>query len=175
MALSDTDLLQFGRKYDIPIRGIYLRDRIPHSLPQTGLYIFNLDSDKTKDGKLKKTLNVGTHWTCCYIGDFDTMYFDSFGCPAPDEVITFVKLRFPSYQYNNKIIQDLASSECGLYCIAFGLYVNTRIRKQHSASIFVIGKQFVDMFQKNTLENEKILRSFNLFIKPFVNEKMVSV
>ena len=58
----------------------------------------------------------GTHWTCFYISDNKSYYFDSFG-GSPDEFV-LNQLKKPIIYHNYKV-QDLNSKLCGSYCLYF--------------------------------------------------------
>ena len=58
----------------------------------------------------------GTHWTCFYISDYKSYYFDSFG-GSPDEFV-INQLKRPIIYHNYKR-QDLNSKLCGSYCLYF--------------------------------------------------------
>ena len=58
----------------------------------------------------------GTHWTCFYIKDNKSYYFDSFG-GTPDK---FLLNQLPKpIIYHNYKIQDINSQLCGSYCLYF--------------------------------------------------------
>ena len=58
----------------------------------------------------------GTHWTCFYIKDKKSYYFDSFGV-QPDK---FLLKQLPKpIIYHNYKIQDINSELCGSYCLYF--------------------------------------------------------
>ena len=54
----------------------------------------------------------GSHWTCFYIKDNKSLYFDSFGAP-PDKFL-LKELPKPIIYHNYKI-QDINSKLCGSY------------------------------------------------------------
>ena len=58
----------------------------------------------------------GTHWTCFYIKDNKSCYFDSFG-GQPDKIL--LKQSPKPIIYHNYKIQDLNSKLCGSYCLYF--------------------------------------------------------
>ena len=58
----------------------------------------------------------GTHWTCFYIKDNKSFYFDSFGV-QPDRFL-LKQLKKPIIYHNYKI-QDINSKLCGCYCLYF--------------------------------------------------------
>ena len=61
-------------------------------------------------------LQAGTHWSCFYIKDNRTYYFDSFG-GQPDRFL-LNELPKPIIQQNFEI-QDVKSKTCGSYCVKF--------------------------------------------------------
>ena len=58
----------------------------------------------------------GTHWTCFYIKDNKSYYFDSSG-GTPDK-FSLEQLSKPIIYHNYKI-QDINSKICGSYCLYF--------------------------------------------------------
>ena len=81
--------------------------------------IYPRDSKKYSD---KGFVNIdngsqgGTHWTCFYIKDNKSFYFDSFG-GHPDK---FLLNQLPEpIIYHNYKIQNINSKLCGSYCLYF--------------------------------------------------------
>ena len=108
-----------------------------------GNYIINLDNEK----------GIGTHWTALHIRDKQAIYFDSFGCVPPLNVINFVKQRSKTkLGYNNFIIQDLKSDACGFYCIGFFLFLSQSKNK----NIYKSTDDFIKMLKDDTLKNASI-------------------
>ena len=58
----------------------------------------------------------GSHWTCFYVKDNKSFYFDSFG-GQPDKFL-LKQLPKPKKNHNLKI-QDIKSKLCGSYCLYF--------------------------------------------------------
>ena len=58
----------------------------------------------------------GSHWTCFYIKDNKSFYFDSFG-GQPDKFLP--KQLSKPILYHNYKIQDINSKLCGSYCLYF--------------------------------------------------------
>ena len=54
----------------------------------------------------------GSHWVC-YIGRF---YFDSFGCPPPENIKNYIKSKYKSCIYSEYQIQKY-DSLCASYCL----------------------------------------------------------
>ena len=112
--LSNFDLENLAGFYKLPLIGIFMKNEMP-TKPVNGCYIINLQSS---------TQGNGTHWTGLFIYKKMSYYFDSFGAPPPDEIILFAKKKKGGHLlYNNWIIQDLKSENCGWYCLGFLLFM----------------------------------------------------
>jgi hypothetical protein len=135
---SNTELIDIIKNININnFNGVYPKDKLSKPL-KDGFYIINLDNS---DGP-------GTHWTALYkINDGFSLYYDSFGFPAPEEIEDLLH----KYEYNKKQIQDIKSTSCGFYCIAF---IKFMINKQDKMKAF---NTFCNLFRTNTIDNEIIL------------------
>ena len=134
---SNTELLDILKNDNIKINGVFAKDQLKKPL-KDGFYIINLDNS---DGP-------GTHWTALYkINDGFSFYYDSFGFIAPEEIEDLLH----KYEYNKKQIQDIKSTSCGFYCIAF---IKFMINKQDKMKAF---NTFCNLFRANTIDNEIIL------------------
>ena len=87
-----------------------------------GVYNFRIYPRDSKIIADKGFVNIddgsqdGTHWTCFYINDKKSYYFDSFG-GQPDEFL-LKQLPKPIINHNYKI-QDINSKLSGSYCLYF--------------------------------------------------------
>ena len=117
-----------------------MKNELPSKLKR-GFYVINLQS--STDGN-------GTHWTALYYDSKHSYYFDPFGFLAPTEV----EQKLNEYTFNNKQIQNLKSTACGYYCIAFIIFMNKRKNKKLG---FII---FVDEFSTDTKKNDKLLYNY---------------
>jgi hypothetical protein len=107
---------------------------------QRGFYIINLQS--SEDGN-------GTHWCCLYVvNPVYSLWFDSFGFAPPQEIENLLK----TYDFNNIDIQNINSSACGYYCIAF---IKFMYGKNNPLKYFTT---FVNLFNNNTKYNDIILK-----------------
>jgi hypothetical protein len=145
--LTNFDLEKIAKNYDVKLIGIYSKNELDNLQIENGNYIINLDDD------------IGSHWTALNINKNKGIYFDSFGCMPPQNVISFVKQK-PNikFGYNNFIIQDLESEKCGFYCIAFLLFLN----RSKNKDIYKATNDFIELFKDNTLENDEILKKYLL-------------
>ena len=108
--LSNFDLEKICKFYKLPIVSISMKDELPSTI-KDGCYIVNMQSSSQGNG---------THWVALFVYKFNAFYFDSFGGLPPNEIMKFVKKRNNCHLfYNNWIIQNIKSSQCGWYCIAF--------------------------------------------------------
>jgi hypothetical protein len=69
--------------------------------------------------------NEGTHWTCLFIKNGESDYFDSYGHPPPLEVLDYCKGK--NRQYSSFKIQQPGEVICGHYCV----YVLYRLSNGH--------------------------------------------
>lgn len=148
MATSNYELIEICNKNKIPLVGVYSKDQLPNTLTN-GCYIINLQDlyDKTTGEQ-----NSGTHWTGLYIfKNNQAIYFDSFGFPPPNILVQLLKKQQIKCQINLKEIQNINSSTCGKYVIAFLIYVS-----KYSVNV----EPFISMFSDDPEKNNKLLQSF---------------
>jgi hypothetical protein len=111
--LSNFDIDSIAKSLDINLNGIFMKNEMNFER-QNGNYIINLDDRG----------NNGTHWTVLIVEKNQAYYFDSYGCPPPEQIIEFCKRPKTHLYYNTRVIQDIESELCGFFCIAFLKYVN---------------------------------------------------
>ena len=59
--------------------------------------------------------------------------------------------------FNNWIIQDLKSENCGYYALGLLIYINKNLK---TSNLFKVANDYVDGFTDDTKYNDKLLRSF---------------
>jgi hypothetical protein len=142
-ATSNIDLEDMAGRLKLNLVGVYSKDELPDKI-QVGSYIINLQ-DSTEGN--------GTHWTLIMVFDRkNALYFDAFGQIFPKEVGVFLK-NYKPIPYSNRIIQDVDSNRCGLYCIACMHYMS-RIRRKEMLEQY---DDFLNLFRGNPKQNDKIL------------------
>lgn len=141
-ALSDKDITYILKEQRIKLNGVFMKDELPSKL-KSGFYVVNLQSSN---------IGNGTHWTAFYYSPKKSFYFDAFGFPAPVEI----EQKLKRYRYNDKQIQNLNSTACGFYCIAFIIFLNKNKNKDLENRF----QSFVDAFSTNTKINDKLLYNF---------------
>jgi hypothetical protein len=126
--------------------GVFMKDELLN-LPKkrVGNYVVNLQS--STDGN-------GTHYCALKIyNDGRAVWFDPFGFEAPKEVDKFVGRKVP---YSDKTIQNINSSICGFYCIAF-LHYMTQNENKNPLNAY---QSFLNMFSDDVKENRSILQKY---------------
>ena len=136
--LSDRDILEILNSYNIKINGIYQKDKLPNKLLD-GFIVVNLQSSVE---------GFGTHWCALYHSKECDLYYDAFGFISPEAIEDKIN---KSYYYNKRDIQNINSSSCGFYCIAFIKYIQNKKNKLEAFD------KFISLFSGNTKQNEKVL------------------
>jgi hypothetical protein len=146
--LSNFDLERRAGKNNIKLDGIIFKDDIFSIKKQKNLnIILNLDN---KGGN-------GTHWVLLIKRDKNLLYFNSFGTPPPDILITYTKqLKNNCKLFSNSYIcQDLSSTVCGYYCLCLIHYIDN-----NKGSLIDKADEFINLFESNTKLNKKILMNY---------------
>lgn len=136
---SNFQLLEYAQKKHLGKVSILCKDELTKVKIRPNLnFIINMaDSDEGN----------GTHWTALYIShNLQPFYFDSYGAPPAKEIIKYLKQLKRKIAYSQFAIQDLKSDRCGIFSLAFLLYMN----KRHK-----ISESHLNTF-------EKYLKQFNL-------------
>ena len=112
--------------------GAFIDDRLPTKL-QNGYYIINL--------------NGHSHWTVLLKNNEDFYYFDSYGFLASEEV----EDQIGEYIYSTNQLQNIDSSACGFYCLAFMRCMEKNKNKKLAYT------NFLKLFTEDTRKNESVL------------------
>jgi len=132
--LDNLQLSELLDHYQIPCNGIYINGKMP----------------KLKNGSYIINLNGHSHWVALIKHGIEYFYFDSYGVVAPSGV---EKKIGTTYIYNHKQLQDLDSSSCGWYVIAFLRFMH---QPEYKSKLF---ESFIDLFTNDTKKNELILKT----------------
>jgi hypothetical protein len=143
-SLSNYQIEDIAKHYRIPLIDCCMKDELPQTI-KDGYYIINLESS---------TQGNGTHWTALIIQPNIAVFFDSFGAPPSTEIIHFVKKRKGLHlAFNNEIIQDLESDNCGFFCIYLCWFI-----QHHKGGLVKRVDDFTRLFSEDTKQNDGILR-----------------
>jgi hypothetical protein len=103
--LSNIQLIDAAKTMKIHnFRGVYLRDELSMTPKDNECAILNLDDSS----------GSGTHWVAWIKKRTEKYYFDGYGLPPPDELLTY--LHRPVY-YNSERIQPDNEVFCGHLCL----------------------------------------------------------
>lgn len=113
--LSNIDLINFCKKYDVNLNGIYKRDEINSIKNEKPFYLTIINS-------VIRNENSG-HWVgYVYDNKKNFYYFDSFGQSPFQEIMNKYDKEYKIY-YNTKTIQVIKDVICGWYVLLFGIYM----------------------------------------------------
>lgn len=133
--LTNNQLRDIMHGYRIPLNGIYIKDQLPNRL-RNGFYIINL--------------NGVSHWTALIKNSDDYYYFDSFGTGPPVDVEKKIS---KNYIWSDKQLQNIDSSSCGWFVVAFLRFMSK------STNLMNGYDSFIKLFKNNTSDNEAILKA----------------
>ena len=126
---------------------------LPLKLKTNVGYILNhLEDEYDEDGEP----NSGSHWVALYLKEYpnkkiEGIYFDPYGTGLPQDVEKSVRKTLGKKIPNtNKQTQDLNSSMCGWYCLAFLYYLHTY--PQRTKDLYVDVSNFLDFFLIETMD-----------------------
>ena len=141
--LSNFDLIAICKSLKIPLVNVIAKDEI-EKLTSLGNYVMNLENHNQH----------GSHWTALVMNKKNCLYMDSFGMPPPEKVFQYLEKKYKKVNYNKMEIQDIDSSHCGYFCIAFLKYMG----ENKKGTL----KGFQHIFSRNTKKNDVILANFFL-------------
>jgi hypothetical protein len=101
-----------------------------------------------------KSGQEGTHFVSLCIRGKEAYYQDSFGCYPLPEVVDYCKQHNLKLGYNSYIVQDIKSTNCGIYCVAMLKYVGV------SGKLYDKANEFINLFEDDTKLNDNILRQY---------------
>ena len=149
MSLSDQELIDICRNLHLSCRGVFCKDELIEEEPLEGAYYINMQDEN--DGN-------GTHWVLCIIfPKGKALYFDSFGCPYPTEIKSFLK-EFQPVPINNRQIQGITSQMCGFFCIACNYFFTYDASPKKG--FLTNYEDFLSMWSPNPDENDKRLKQY---------------
>jgi hypothetical protein len=140
--LTNYDLENLCQYYNVPLVGCFMKNELPKKYTK-GNYIINLESAPSG----------GSHWTSCIVQDKNAMYCDSFGGPPVEEMVDMIRSKKGTHLgYNNVVVQNMSSKNCGYYSLCFLLYVT-----KSPLPLYKAANEYINHFVGNTLENDSIL------------------
>ena len=143
--LTNFDIMAICNHYYIPLQGIFMKDELP-SVTKNGFYVINLQSSSQGNG---------THWNCLIIRNRNAYFFDPFGASPSVAIHTFCKNK--QLGFNNWIIQNIQSENCGWYCIGLLLFLTQLDHVTTNQNFYSICNEYSNGFYSDTKKNDAIL------------------
>ena len=149
MALNNEQLEAIAKKVNPNFVGVFSRDKLPPMFtPHECAYILNMQGSQQGDRK-------GTHWVALTITPHQhCFYFDSYGGPAPQDVIEYCKTYEATLKESRYRLQNLGSDQCGEYCLNWLNYITT-----HSPNTYH------KLFTRSFSTNDKMVQAWYNAIK----------
>ena len=154
MTISNTELEELCKRKKIQLNAVVIANELIN-IPKTKSMniIVNLDTMGQQ----------GTHWVALVVRDNQAFYFDSFGAKCDNYVVEYCRRNRLNLAINVYIVQDLKSTECGLFCVALFKYLKTgKIpkgipREFPRNRLLELCNDFINLFEPDTRENDGIL------------------
>ena len=104
--------------------------------PIDKLQIFPIQIPKSLIINIDDSSKPGDHWVALVLFKTKCFYFDSISLPIVDlSILRFLK-PYKKVTYSSACIQDVASNQCGQFCIAFIKNVRSKISYSKFVSMF---------------------------------------
>lgn len=142
--LTDTELETLCDHFKIKLNGIYAKDEVyaPHADNKKG----GAEPQVLPYGNYIINLNGQSHWCGMVISPNGNFWYDSYGFPAPENLETLMG----KYTWNDTQIQDIKSTACGYFVVAFLKFMEKPNKQMYNA--------FCNLFG-SPKQNDKILFS----------------
>jgi hypothetical protein len=163
MSLTNVQLETLAEKMGINLARVCFKNEL-HEEPliYNAGYIVNMEDEVDDSGRR----NSGSHWVALYIqktpnGTIQPIYFDSFACPPPEDVLKFCgRTHIP---YSTVDVQSIVEGVCGYYCLALLYYVS--VMPERTGCLYTDSEDFTSLFNdlsksSDWKHNEFILKHF---------------
>lgn len=141
---SNYELADAAGRNDIPLVGIFFKNRLPDHVAPGG-YIFNLADDG----------EPGTHWTGAWVEGKRVAYYDPFGFPAPENIKKFFRGVDRSMLWSDIQVQNVETAICGYYVLLFLWHMAHRRGSIHDKF-----QQFQRLWSNDPEDNRKLLAGY---------------
>ena len=151
LGLIDTEIgkgLKVKEGFDNSTTDLEIDKMLKNVRSYKGTFVENYLPFKLDNGFYVINLNGSSHWTVAYIDGNKHFYFDPFGFPAGKDTEEKIK----PYYYSDVQIQNIDTSSCGYYVVAFVKFMNNKLNSLKAYD------DFLQLFKKDTDENEIILK-----------------
>lgn len=152
--LSNVQVQDLAKRMGIRLEGVYFKSQLKDmKLKHNVGYIINLEDEYDEKGER----NDGSHYVCMQYNKYpkkdyrdEYAYFDSYGCPPPEEVLKFCNVK--EMPYNMIDVQSLMNDACGWYCLAFLYFIN--VFQGRSMNFYQDCEHFTSLFNDLNKTND---------------------
>lgn len=161
--LTNIQVEDLAERMGVPLEPVVFKSELANMvLKYNKSYIINLEDEFDEDGQK----NSGSHYVCFQVNKYsdkpdEHVYFDSYGCAPPNEVLLFCKLK--AMPYSEIDVQSIMADCCGWFTLAFLHFINSW--EGRSRNLYQDAEHFTSLFKdlnKDTdwKHNEFVLKQF---------------
>lgn len=161
--LTNVQVESLAERMHIPLEPVVFKSELKDMvLKYNKSYIINLEDEFDEDGQK----NSGSHYVAFQVNHYldkadEFVYFDSYGCAPPNEVLDFCKVK--AMPYSEIDIQSIMASFCGWACLAFLHFINAW--KGRTKNLYYDAEHFTSLFKDMNKDddwkhNEFVLKQF---------------
>ena len=173
--LTNIQVIDLAERMNIPLEEVVFKSELTNmTLRYNRSYIINLEDEFDEEGRK----NQGSHYVCFQVNHYsdkpdEHVYFDSYGCAPPNEVLEFCKLK--AMPYSEIDVQSIMADCCGWFCLAFLHFINAC--EHRSRNIYQDAEHFTSLFKDMNKDDDWKFNEFVLrqFFKPPNNTKKTTM
>lgn len=164
--LTNLQVEDLADRMRIPLECVVFKSELlTTTLKYNKSYIINLEDEFDDNGKK----NSGSHYVCFQVNKYsdkpdEYVYFDSYGCAPPKEVLDFCKIKEMPYSMID--VQSIMADCCGWFCLAFLHFINSWEGRRRN--LYYDAEHFTTLFKDMNKDNDWKYNEFVLkqFFKP---------
>lgn len=173
--LTNIQVEDLAVRMRIPLEDVVFKSELATmTLRYNRSYIINLEDEFDEDGRK----NSGSHYVAFQVNHYvdkpdEYVYFDSYGCAPPNEVLLFCKLK--AMPYSEIDVQSIMADCCGWFCLAFLHFINSW--EGRSRNLYQDAEHFTSLFKDLNKDTDWKYNEFVLkqFFKPPNNTKKTTM
>lgn len=169
--LTNIQVEDLAERMGVPLEPVVFKSELATmTLRYNKSYIINLEDEFDDTGEK----NGGSHYVAFQVNHYldkadELVYFDSYGCAPPNEVLNFCKVK--AIPYSEIDVQSIMADVCGWYCLAFLHFINAW--EGRSRNLYQDAEHFTSLFKDLNKETDHKYNEFVLlqFFKPPTGKK----
>ena len=164
--LTNVQVESLAERMGVPLEPVVFKSELKDMvLKYNKSYIINLEDEFDETGEK----NQGSHYVCFQVNKYldkadELVYFDSYGCAPPNEVLNFCKVK--AMPYSEIDIQSIMASFCGWACLAFLHFINAW--EGRTKNLYYDAEHFTSLFKDLNKDDDHKYNEFVIkqFFKP---------